>query len=456
MATFKGFVSALQVRDDGWVEVELLAPHAGNARQTFFVRDLDGVPGEVNRRLSQVGLLRDALARSLPVEVEYRADPQQGQVIEDVQVHPRDSLTGRSVGQRRVGTVIGLAAAEAGPASGASPYIDPPDLAVVTLLGEDGGLLQALLDLQRPDPLAATGMFELLATAHRTRRPVALSLAGAGTPGGNDGPRVAAATRSAGLTWVLAVEFEAVPSADLVEVYAFVERLGQRFESFDAELATALSHVRVRYTTTPGQTPEGDVSDNGSFVPSSGEAWVPGDSPLLGRLQQALRDGLMVRLGLLGDRVHEVVLVARLGSAARPVWIEVRRQLRAPCDDATRCENVPTVQGPGRSSFEDLPLAVSWTGHGYFAEGVWRFVVVADCRVTLTVDCKEPCRDEPGCACAEVGEPPSRRPPHDIGGRDRVSGRQYHAYLHGLHRVELVLDGRACQDPFELRVYRIR
>jgi hypothetical protein len=455
MPTIKGFVFSLQVRSDGWVEVEILSPHAGNARRTCFLQGLDGAPGQTNRRLSQTGLLRDAMARSLPVEIETRNDGEFGEVIEDVSVLPRASLAGRAPTQRVVGIVIGLGVVEVGPGSSASPYLDPPDLGSVTLLADDGSVLQALLDLQRPDPLMARQSLALLTQAQRTRRPVALTLGLRSVGAGKEEPRQVAAGVGRGVPAVLAVEYEAVPVAELSETYAFIERLTQRHESWQPNEATALSQVHVQYTSAPAQTPEGDVSDNGGFAPVSGVAWVHGDSPMLASLNQALRERLMVRLGLQEDQVHEVVLVAPMGSAARPVWVEMRKRL-LPTGAGPLCDNVPTVQGPGAGAFADLPLSVSWVGHGYFAPGLWRFVIVMAAQARLTIDCKAPCVDEPDPRCGGT-PPPAEAPPcctpRAGDERQRV---QHHAYLGGMHRVEVMLTGHACHAPFELRAYRIR
>src|SRR6267378_381684 len=112
MATFKGFVQAIQARGDGWLEVSVLATHAGNDLRSFLIEDLDGNIDDNNRRLAQLGLLRDALTRVLPVELEYRVDSERGNVVEDVTVHPRPAIEGRGPGRRVEGTVIHLGIAE--------------------------------------------------------------------------------------------------------------------------------------------------------------------------------------------------------------------------------------------------------------------------------------------------------------------------------------------------------
>ncbi len=449
MATYRGFVRSLQVREDGWVEFTLEAVHAGNATKTFFIEDLDGTLDDVHRRLGQLSLLRDALARVLPVEAEYRDDPEKGTLLEDVTVYPRPSIDGRDGGRRVEGTVIGLTITERGPQSAISPYLDPPDVCAVTLL-EDGGTVELLrLDLQRPDPLTGQSILALLRKALRTRRPVALVATVADIEQTDSSFAAAGGKPHGDPGWIQACEWLVVPTADLDEKHCFVERLGQRYESYVEDEAPALSHVRVTYTTAPAQNPEGDVSENGSFAQATSEAWVHGDSPLLTRLEAALRDRLMVVLGLDGDQVHSVELVGHLGSAARPIWIKAERRALPPEELQELCENVPTIQPPGASAFDEIPVALAWSGHGYFNEGIWRFVLATQAQAELRVDGKP-------CSCCEPTTESSWNQGLDDSANRGGQTTICHAYLCGVHCIEVVLVGRRCADPFQLRVYRIR
>lgn len=446
MPIFKGFVRGLTVREDGWIACELLAPHAGNTVTTLFLPDLDGDVNETNRRLAKLGLLRDALARSLPVEVVASQRDGQGLLIEDVEANTRPSLDGRPPSGRREGTVVALSITERTPASGASPYLDPSDLAAVALLLDDGSLEIHRLDLQRPDVTTGHAMLTLLAEARRTRRRVALLVSkpdeaphqheqvhylGAGIKAVSPGASVD------GGGFVVGVEWVPPSTAELDETYAYVERISQRSESWQAIEAPLFSHATVTYTTAPAQTPEGDVSDNGSFIPQRRTARVHCDSPLLQRLEHALRDRLQVRLGLDDDLVHEVVLVADLGSVARPIWLEITRRVLPPPEPNGDCDNTPTVATPGPASFATLPHVVAWEGNAYFNRGVWRFVVDAPGCWALEVDGRTPCG-----GLAQAGGDNGHRP--------------LHAYLDGVHRMRLVLHDHTCSDQFALRVYRIR
>jgi hypothetical protein len=461
MATYRGFVSALEVRGDGWAEFVLQAVHAGNGTQTFYITNLDGDILTANRRLAHLSMLRDAVARVLPVEVEYDPSNEQGNVVEDLIIYPRPSFEGREPGRRIEGVVIGLIMFERGPESGTSPYIDEADLGGVTLLVDDGSVEQVLLDLQRPDVMTAHAMLALLRKAHRTRRPVALLVDSGFQDDRKPGSamkqaRSADSDRDFG-SYIQACEWITVPEESLQYEYAFIERLGQRYESYDATEAPALSHVKVIYTTAPAQTPEGDVSDNGSFVPQTLEARVHGDSPLLSRLEAALRDRLQVKIGTLDSKIHEVEMVGHLGSAARPIWIKVNRVVIPPKDDTGMCENVPTIQTPTEGDFNEVPHAISWQGDGYFNEGIWRFTISSggDCR--LLIDGEKPC-----CCTPAIGIPSLEGDYSEAYLSAKLdiqrSGRgvQCHAYLNGMHNVELILSGHTCSKPFQLKAYRIR
>jgi hypothetical protein len=459
MATLRGFVLTIEVRGDGWCSIALEAVNAGNTVQTFFIPNLDGDLTQNNKRLGQLSLLRDALARVLPVELDYTSSSDQGNLIDDVIIHPRPSIDARLGTITVDGVVIGLGVNELWPQSDSSPYLDAPDIANVIVLTDAGDVQGLLLDLQRPDPLTAQTELRLIRMAYRSRRPVQL-LVSATDSGPVNQPAAATGAKKTGASadkpsdtksgggYIQATRFTALPESDLSYVYAFVERLGQRYESYTATAAPAISHVKVVYTTAPGQTPEGDVSDNGSFTPQRLTAWVPDDSPLLARLDIALRDNLQVKLGLpavqtqtdkaqtnpvQADQIHEVELVSHLGSAARPIWIVEDCKFAAceSCDSS--CTNVPTVQGPSAATFASVARSMSWQGKGYFQEGIWRFVLGAGVSGEIKIDGKAIC-------CSKLDQPSLLE----------------HAYLKGLHCIEIELSGVTCVAAFTIQIYRIR
>lgn len=296
MGTFKGLIDTLEVRDDGWVEVIIEAVQSGNTKETFYIKNLDGDITMAHKRLAQLCLLRDAISRILPIEIDYEIDEAQGNLIHEVLVHPRPSIQGRNINTSVEGVVIGVSITEIGLVSGSS-FEDTPDLAGITLLQDDGTLLYLLLDIQREEVLTMHAMLFFLQEAYKTRHPVRLwlsSLLSNNTPGRNPGNSISThsdgsfSTANHPIGYIESCEWLTVTEEDLDYCYAFIERLGQRYESYDALDASALSHVKVVYTTSPGQTPEGDISDNGSFQPITQIGWLHCASPLFHLLKTGL------------------------------------------------------------------------------------------------------------------------------------------------------------------------
>lgn len=477
MATYRGFVRSIETRNDGWVECVLRAVHAGNQDRAFLIQGLDGDLEKINRRLAQLGLLRDALARTLPVEIQFTSEGSQGDLIEDVIIYPRPSFDGRQGARLVTGTVIGVSITERGPVAASSPYVDEADVAAATILTSSGSIEGVLVDLQRPDAMTGHAILELIREAHRTRRPLELMITSefetdkpASHRDENDFNTIPG--------YVQTCRWQTVPEDDLDYLYAFVERMEQRWESYEASEAAALSHIEVVYTTSPGQTPEGDVSDNGTFMPVTDAAWVHADSPLVERLRDALRGSLQVKLGLAEGRlIHSVEVVSHLGSAARPIWIEIKQRAICPPGQDSLCDNVPTIQPPRDTHLNRTPYTVAWTGHGFFNEGIWRFVVAADGPVRLLIDGEVPCCDpengeidaeredvvdskERGIFLAEDGATMAYR---DYSAETRTDERKHlmqqciaHAYMQGVHRVDLQVSDRVCRSPFRFLVYRLR
>jgi hypothetical protein len=444
MATFRGLVNTLQIRNDGWVEVVIQAVHAGNTTQTLYIKDLDGDITMAHKRLGQLSLLRDALTRILPVEIDYETDPDQGDLITEVMVHPRPSIAGRAPGSLVQGTVIGISITELGPLSGLYPYLDTPDIAGITLLKEDGTLLSLQLDLQRSERLTMHAMLGLLKAAYINRRPVILLTADQHENKLSSGSDLIfnsssfATNRSA---FIESCEWVSIPEETLHYCYAFIERIGQRYESYDEKNALALSHIRVVYTTAPAQTPEGDISENGAFLPVTQTAWIPDASPLLMMLEMALKNSFQVQLGTLEEYIHEVDVISHLGSSARPIWICVTQSFMQENLDE-QCNNTPTIQSPNNAVFGDIPLRFYWKGKGYFNEGIWRFKIDSASASELKIDGKLPCcsKSIDECCCTT----------------DEPSSAVTHVYLKGLHTIELTLYNQKIGQPFTLTAYRIR
>ncbi len=453
MSLQRGFVESIETRKDGWVEIVLLALHSGNARKTYFIPSLDGDLTKAHRRLAQLSVLRDALARSAPVEVEFLTDEKQGDLVEDVTIYTASSLEKRQGVWWTEGIVVSLSILEHGPQSSSTPYLDTPDTASVVLLREAGILESYKLDLQRPEPRTAHAILSTLRDALKTRRPVAVRVAPHESNREEDNYIVGARKR--------------VPSAtELEEVVAFVESIGQRSESYVEDNSRLLNHLWVKYTTAPDQYSAGGLSENGSFVPSSGVAWVHQDSPLLAGLRAALRDQLQVRLSLSGDVIHQLEIIAGLGSVARPIWIQFLGSGMCESDDQL-CTNQPTTSSPSHGILDTIPHSVSLKGEAYFGAGIWRFHTRSTSPFVLLVDGREV-----GCGGATemreaTGEQDDRldmvkaemtRLQRQVAMANQREGfgQIGHLYLHGVHHVEYRVLGRTCNSRFASEIFRIR
>ena len=439
MATYRGLVNTLQIRDDGWVEVILQAVQSGNTTEIFYIKDLDGDITMAHKRLGQLSLLRDAITRILPVEIDYSVDKEQGNLIEEVMVHPRPSIDGREPHNTVNGVVIGVAIQEWDPLPSAYPYKDATYLAGITLLQDDGTVLYLLLDLQREEALTMHAMLALLQVAHKTRRPVTILVSQVVN---NTFMYNKTSTASVNQTsgYIEACQWVTVPEKTLDYHYAFIERLGQRYESFDTSDASTISHLKVVYTTSPGQTPEGDISDNGTFQPITQTAWVPCDSPLFRLLKTSLKNQLQVKLGLVQDQIHDVEVVSHIGSAARPIWICINQSAMQKNTEGN-CDNTPTIQTPTNTTLNQIKIDLCWKAQGYFNEGIWRFQVNSNASYELKVDGKRPCCGQPSeqCCCEQMQTDVLK-----------------HFYLKGIHHVELTLHDQSAMQPFAFVVYRIR
>jgi hypothetical protein len=448
MAMCNGLVESLEIRDDGWVQVIINAAQSEKNTELFFIKNLDGDITMVHKRLAQLCLLRDAITRVLPIEIDYDIDAAQGNLINEVIVHPRTSIEWREMNNHVEGVVIGISIMDIGSVPETRPFQDTPDLAGITLLKTDGTILYLLLDLQREEVFTMQAMFRLLQQAHQTRRPVKVclsSLASRSIVDKNTSDYTSTYFNASSYQinqasgYIESCEWLTVPQDMLDYNYAFIERLSLRYESYDTGEVSAVSHIKVMYTTAPGQTPEGDISDSGIFQPSIQTAWVHCDSPLFPLLQSALKKQLQVKLGLLGDQIHEVELVSQMGSSARPIWICINQSVN---ESLTEEQSRPIVDlsSSTNSTLNAIKMNMIWKAQGYFNEGIWRFDIQAS-HYKLTIDGRLPCCGERSDDC-----------------RCPLSTTQglIHCYLKGMHTVELILHDKPIMQPFVLSVYRIR
>src|ERR1700742_3066091 len=90
MSVSQGFVQKIEVNRGGQVTATLILTDGTIA--AFTIQDLDGDPERVNERLSKLGLLRDAMNRAEPVEIEHDTVNKSEEIERIVRI-TRDDIT---------------------------------------------------------------------------------------------------------------------------------------------------------------------------------------------------------------------------------------------------------------------------------------------------------------------------------------------------------------------------
>ena len=78
MPTIRGFVERLEIGRAGLVTASL--SHDDGTQADYLISDLDADPERFNERLSKLGILRDAMTRAEPVEIEFDQGDNEGQL----------------------------------------------------------------------------------------------------------------------------------------------------------------------------------------------------------------------------------------------------------------------------------------------------------------------------------------------------------------------------------------
>ena len=89
MAITRGFVQAIEIGRAGLARIFLI--QADGTAGIYVISDLDGDPERFNERLSKLGILRDAMSRAEPVEIEH-SKGEGGETIDRAVRISRDSL----------------------------------------------------------------------------------------------------------------------------------------------------------------------------------------------------------------------------------------------------------------------------------------------------------------------------------------------------------------------------
>ncbi len=468
MPTIRGFVERLEVGRAGLAVASLL--HDDGSQADYLLPDLDADPERFNERLSKLGLLRDAMSRAEPVEIEYSQDGQEGgnppRSIDRVCRITRDMLAANGATDRLTVSVVGIGLL-ADNRSGARA--ETSDRASVVTMTAAGALAAYLLDLQLPERAVAAAMLQMLRDAQASGQPVTLVVDGktqriAGVEVGGGGAAlgpgndtvvdgfvetVAIAPSLAPMSNLALVEFTTAPpfsaAGNVVPLVPFTPApttflVVQGSAEYDLFVAGLRDKLRMRVLLGASVGRSGGGNDTSSNDGLANDNAAPGlarrpMNRLFSATPGATRsDGTADAEAL--HLVRATQLVAALASASRPVWIRIARQSLDQGPDGVACTDGLPSNDLSPQSLRDLrlPYTAEWTGWGCFNPGVYRLQFELGVEFEAFIDCKPLCLH-----------------PSDDG-----KVQFAHACLHDAHEVRVVLKRWTCTQVFRMDVYRIR
>jgi hypothetical protein len=440
MATHRGFVQSIQI--DRAAVATIVVVHADASIGTYIIQDLDGDPERFNERLSKLAILRDAMNRAEPVEIEHETI-EQGEEIETAVRITRDAITPLSKLEQHSGIVVDLVVlGQNGVDAGGDVHCQ----ATVTLLATDLSTFTAILDLQLPERLVVSDQLGMLRDAQNTGSSV----------------RLVVSTVAEGTPTIVSVALGDAYGSDggtgsATQISGFVETLSL-IKDFPTE-STVFAHVR--FTTAPDFSGPGNSVSNAPFDPQTIDLLVARSSPAYDLFEVALRDKLRMRVlatqvqpgagnapgnvtlaaaGTAQAATYSIVsgaeLVAPLASASRPVWVKVTRESLDCGPQTEMCADGVPSSDLTVSTLRDLkiPYAAQWEGIGCFNHGVYRFQFQLATPFTVTVDCKTLCLHDSSDPTVKFA----------------------YACLDGDHCVEICLEKWTCDQEFTFDAYRLR
>jgi hypothetical protein len=451
MPTIRGFVERLEVGRAGLVTASLCQDDG--TRADYSIHDLDADPERFNERLSKLGVLRDAMTRAEPVEIETAGDqdttPAGGdgapnEIVRVVRI-TRDALAASAQTQAIPGYIVGVALLADNRTGQRAEW---GDRATVATMSDDGTTGSWILEMQMPERAAAVAMLDTIRGAQAGGQPLTLTvdtksqrIVGVDTGngglvlGGGDGETVDGFVESVALAPGLAgsgnlacVRITTAPpfggSGNVVELVPFepvlraflVVQGALEYELFVDALRDKL-RVRVMGGPTVGR-------QQGSPTPPP----PAGMSTRAGTGDGAAKDPA-------AQLVRGVQMLAPLCSASRPVWIQIARQSLDVGPDRRCTDGLPTSDlTPMGLRDLHIPYTAEWTGCGCFNHGVYRL------QFDLVVEFEVYVDDERVCLHAS----------------DDGKTQFAHACLCGEHCVKVVLQGWTCDAVFRMDIYRIR
>jgi hypothetical protein len=456
MSVDRGFVQKIEVNRGGQVTATVIL--VDGTTGLFTIQDLDGDPERFNERLSKLGLLRDAMNRAEPVEIEHDT-VNQTQEIERLVRIGRDEIDPPTALTQVVGIVLSVQVTAQSLISAGG--VDQPDTATVLLLTSTFATQSYTLNLQTPERLVAQAQLNILLAAQTSAGSVQLMV-----QTDNTISAVAVGGADAGTS---------AGGAQATVVSGFVETLGLIQPASGGGAASA-SFANAAFTTAPDFTGPGNTVSTAPFTPQLLTFLVPKQSPVYDLFETALRDNLRLRVRYVtatppNNYSNEpgtapaaanptgaqpkvaatssssysytpplialwAELLAPLASASRPVWIVISRESLDSGPDGCPCVDGVPSSDLSVKTLRDLhiPYTAVWKGLGCFNHGVYRFQINAGCGYKLIVHGEKLCHyksDDPKTCF-------------------------FYACLHGDVEVIVELEGWTCDKDFQIDVYRIR
>jgi hypothetical protein len=446
MAVNQGFVQKIEVNRGGQVTATLILTDGTVA--AFTIQDLDGDPERFNERLSKLALLRDAMNRAEPLEIESDTI-NNSQEIERIVRITRDDITPPTALTQIQAIVISVQVnAQTLIAAG----LDSPDTATVTLLTSTFSTQTCVLNLQTPERLVAKAQLGILLSAQASGETVQLMVQTA------DNTITAVAIGSASSVF---------STQNTTTVCGFVETLGL----IPSPLAGASigDFATVTFTTAPDFTGPGNTVGATAFTPQLLTFLVPEASPAYDLFEVGLRDNLRMRVRYASQPTVytnnpvagvppsdtstgtpnpvgvnsgpslialAAELTAPLSSASRPVWIAISRESLDCGPDGCDCVAGVPSSDISVKTLRDLriPYTAIWKGLGCFNHGVYRFQINQPSGVKIVV-----CREK---RCIFQSD-------------DKTTSFAY-ACIGGDCEVIVELEDWTCDKDFQMDVYRIR
>ena len=470
MPTIRGFIERLEVGRAGLVTASVLADDASVA--DYVIRDLDADPERFNERLSKVGILRDAMNRAEPVEIEYT---QEGatRLIDRVARITRDVLAGTAGTQRVPAFVVGVSVVAQ---NRTGNRVESGDRAAVAVLSNAGALATYMLDLQIPERAVAMAQLEMIAAAQENGQPLTLVVESnsqrivgveLGDPasihnGGEIEPvdgfveSITVAPGFAPMGNFAIVAFTTAPAfagaGNVIELKPFLPALRlflvvQGSLEYDLFVAGLRDKLRMRVVAGPEVQRAGRKTDEKSApqnadvqIRTFASAAAGADGADKTAVKGASDSAEEVKAYSIGvsklTLVRGAELLVALASASRPVWIEISRQSLDKGPEGDNCvEGLPSsdLRAKGLRDL-DIPYTAEWVGLGCFNHGVYRLQFELGVAFEVSIDGKVLCVH----ASAD--------------GKTRFA----HGCLDGEHVVRVVLQKWTCSEVFRMDVYRIR